>query len=443
MDRATVKRSQPRSLETRATILAAAEQVFAKAGLDGARIDAIADAAGVNKALLYYYFKSKGGLYEAVMEDHFREFNHRALAVLGGRERASDVLLRYVSLYFDFISTRRRYAALYQQLMTTRGRPLERLVRKYFVPRNAAFNKLLERGIRAGEFRRTDAHHTAMSIVSLIVSYDPQIQYYAAKFPGQPLVRNLVLALTDTFYRSVYETFRELAMTHGVWIAVGTNMAPARRVEAADDPDLVALLRDSDEPGRTYAYEAVQPFAPNATYVFAPDGEVIVGDGQGGTLRSPSQTDGVIRGSTSKSYLVPIEQPPPGTGAGLSLSFTPLRDQEVLDTPVGRLAIVISKDAWMVDVNDRFVAKGANVVLQPEAFDSWAFTTSEWSPDVFKEGGYANLQKNPEWVANVDASLTGNLLEITFDGQSAIIGRKEKVDPGLLSPANAGFFAHS
>jgi TetR/AcrR family transcriptional regulator len=171
MDRATVKRSQPRSLETRATILAAAEQVFAKAGLDGARIDAIADAAGVNKALLYYYFKSKGGLYEAVMEDHFREFNHRALAVLGGRERASDVLLRYVSLYFDFISTRRRYAALYQQLMTTRGRPLERLVRKYFVPRNAAFNKLLERGIRAGEFRRTDAHHTAMSIVSLIVFY--------------------------------------------------------------------------------------------------------------------------------------------------------------------------------------------------------------------------------------------------------------------------------
>ena len=49
----------------------------------------------------------------------------------------------------------------------------------------------------------------------------------------------------------------------------------------------------------------------------------------------------------------------------------------------------------MVDVNDRFVAKGANVVLQPEAFDSWAFTTTEWSPDVFREGGYANVRRTP------------------------------------------------
>lgn len=174
MDRATAqkgRRPQPRSLETRAMILAAAERVFAKAGLDGARIDAIAAAAGVNKALLYYYFKSKDGLYEAVMEDHFREFNRQALAVLEAPEAAGAVLLRYVSLYFDFISTRRRYAALYQQLMTTRGRPLERLARKYLVPRNTAFNKLLERGVRTGEFRRADARHTAMSVVSLIVFY--------------------------------------------------------------------------------------------------------------------------------------------------------------------------------------------------------------------------------------------------------------------------------
>ena len=69
MEQTTVqkgRRPQARSLDTRAAILAAAEQIFAKAGLDGARTDAIAAAAGVNKALLYYYFKSKDGLYEAV-----------------------------------------------------------------------------------------------------------------------------------------------------------------------------------------------------------------------------------------------------------------------------------------------------------------------------------------------------------------------------------------
>jgi hypothetical protein len=290
-------------------------------------------------------------------------------------------------------------------------------------------------GTRGATARQQDG--TTLAIVFLAGSYDAQMNHYKAKFPGQPLIRNLVLALTDTFYRAVYETFRELATTHGVYLAVGTNMAPARRVEAADDPALVALLRDPDEPGRTYAYEAVAPFAPNTTLVFTPDGDVLVGDGGGGTLRAPSETAGVIPGSTSKAYLVPIEQPPPGTAAGLALSFNPVRSQEVLDTPVGRLAIVISKDAWMVDVNDRYVAKGANVVLQPEAFDSWAFTTTEWSPDVFREGGLANLQKNPEWVANVDPDLTGNLFEITFDGQTSIIGRKQKVDPGPLSPDNA------
>ena len=73
----TGARRAARGAETRAAILAAAEQVFAKAGLAGARTDAIAAAAGVNKALLYYYFKSKGGLYEAVVEDHFREFNRQ------------------------------------------------------------------------------------------------------------------------------------------------------------------------------------------------------------------------------------------------------------------------------------------------------------------------------------------------------------------------------
>jgi TetR/AcrR family transcriptional regulator len=157
--------------DSRAAILAAAEQSFAKAGLAGARTDSIAAAAGVNKALLYYYFKSKGGLYEAVVEDHFREFNRQALEVLAAPGSARAVLLRYVSLYFDFISARQRYAALYQQLMTARGKPLERLVRKYMVPRSDAFNALLKRGIRDGELRRTDARHTAISVVGLIVFY--------------------------------------------------------------------------------------------------------------------------------------------------------------------------------------------------------------------------------------------------------------------------------
>ncbi len=91
----------------------------------------------------------------------------------------------------------------------------------------------------------------------------------------------------------------------------------------------------------------------------------------------------------------------------------------------------------MVDVNDRFEAKGANVILQPEAFSAWAFQPAPWEPDIFKEGGFANLQKNPAWQVNVDASLTGNFFDTFFDGQSAIIGRKRKAPAGPLGPRNA------
>jgi TetR/AcrR family transcriptional regulator len=162
---------QARSAETRAAILAAAGRVFAKSGLAGARTDAIADAAGVNKALLYYYFKGKDSLYEAVVEDHFREFNRQALQVLAAPGPARAVLLRYASLHFDFMSASHQSAPLFQQLMMTGGKFLERLIRKYFAPRGEALGRLIERGMRSGEFRRADPFQVSISIVSLIVFY--------------------------------------------------------------------------------------------------------------------------------------------------------------------------------------------------------------------------------------------------------------------------------
>lgn len=52
---------------TRTRIIDAAEATFAAEGIAGARVDDIADRADVNKRMLYYYFGSKDGLYEAVL----------------------------------------------------------------------------------------------------------------------------------------------------------------------------------------------------------------------------------------------------------------------------------------------------------------------------------------------------------------------------------------
>src|SRR5579863_3887023 len=59
---------QARDLTTARRIVATAEQVFAEQGLAGARMDEIARAAKVNKALLYYYFRSKEELHRFVLE---------------------------------------------------------------------------------------------------------------------------------------------------------------------------------------------------------------------------------------------------------------------------------------------------------------------------------------------------------------------------------------
>lgn len=60
-----------KSVETEENILIAARQIFAQKGFAGARMQEIADTAGINKALLHYYFKSKEKLFEQVFEEAF------------------------------------------------------------------------------------------------------------------------------------------------------------------------------------------------------------------------------------------------------------------------------------------------------------------------------------------------------------------------------------
>jgi hypothetical protein len=262
---------------------------------------------------------------------------------------------------------------------------------------------------------------SAAAFVDLLNTYAPQVAYYEERYPGLGGIGYLFLAATDTFYRAFYETFRDLAITYGVHVAASINAAPARRIEVAAHPDLVSLLRDPDEAAtRSYAYEAVAGTAVNTLFVFAPDGEVLVLDAAGTTVRSPSQTGGLLRGSLDKAYLTELEL------SLLGLAYGEVRDLDVLDTPVGRLGSVTSKDAWMIDVNDRYDAKHPELIIQPEAFDSWGFTVEPWLPDGFKAGGFAQLQRNPSFLFNLTPCLVGNLYDVTFDGQGAVIGKRRK-----------------
>src|ERR1700679_3128336 len=95
-----------RAEQTRKAILDAAIVEFSAPGLSGARTEAIAEAAGANKALLYYYFKSKKGLYEAAIEKDSGKVVEDGLAALDPIYSAGERLLRTALNHFDRILTK-------------------------------------------------------------------------------------------------------------------------------------------------------------------------------------------------------------------------------------------------------------------------------------------------------------------------------------------------
>jgi TetR/AcrR family transcriptional regulator len=171
-DRPAMRHSRPHnSGATRQAILHAAERIFADEGLEGARTDAIAAAAGVNKALLYYYFRSKHGLYREVLEGYLADFNRQAMELLSSEGSARAVLERYINLHFDFIAAHRHHGPLFQRMLMTDEKSWVRLARELGLPRMKAILKVIERGKRDGELRQMDSFHIAISLVALVVFY--------------------------------------------------------------------------------------------------------------------------------------------------------------------------------------------------------------------------------------------------------------------------------
>ncbi len=89
---------------TEARILDAAEAVFVRRGVDGARTQEIADEAGVNKALLHYYFRTKERLSEAVFRRIASAFFPRIVAAFGADEPVAERVRRVVAVEAEFLS---------------------------------------------------------------------------------------------------------------------------------------------------------------------------------------------------------------------------------------------------------------------------------------------------------------------------------------------------
>lgn len=177
-------RGQPE--ESRASILRAAAHEFAENGIAGARTDAIAREARVNKALLYYYFKDKETLYGAVLDDAFSGLKTTVFRVLDGDLPPREKMLAYAGAYFDFVASNQMYPRLMQREMM-RAREgqsvhIDKIIKNYLRPTFGRVGELMQKGIAEREFRPVDPAHFVTSMVAMIVFY----------FSSAPMMQKIV-----------------------------------------------------------------------------------------------------------------------------------------------------------------------------------------------------------------------------------------------------------
>jgi TetR/AcrR family transcriptional regulator len=167
--------SRGRPVESRAAILEAAIREFSNQGIAGARTDAIACAAKVNKALLYYYFKDKEALYGAVLDQVFGGLIACVGEVLSRDLPPREKIIAYAGAHFDYIASHPLYPRIVQGEMMWAGRgratQLERIVKKYFRPLFGRVAGALREGQVSGEFRSVDPLHFVPSMIAVIVFY--------------------------------------------------------------------------------------------------------------------------------------------------------------------------------------------------------------------------------------------------------------------------------
>lgn len=93
-----------KDLNTEQRILEAAKDVFVRKGLEGARMQEIADEARINKALLHYYFRSKDKLFEAVFKETFFKLLPNVIDLMQSDISLFEKIRLFVENYIDVIT---------------------------------------------------------------------------------------------------------------------------------------------------------------------------------------------------------------------------------------------------------------------------------------------------------------------------------------------------
>jgi AcrR family transcriptional regulator len=137
-------------------ILDVAERVFSEKGFDGASTRLISGEAGVNMAMLNYYFGSKEGLFLAIFQRKISSFQN-ILQNLGNDESigAWEKMEKYIEMYGEKIVNNNCFQRLlYQEMGMNRGNDLSDKLRDLLLKNVTELDKILKEGINNGEFKK-------------------------------------------------------------------------------------------------------------------------------------------------------------------------------------------------------------------------------------------------------------------------------------------------
>ncbi|CAN5894970.1 TetR/AcrR family transcriptional regulator [soil metagenome] len=168
---------EPRSRDadrSQQAILDAAREEFALLGLAGARVDSIAERAGLNKRLIYYYFSSKDDLFLAVLESAYANIREAEKELHLLDLPPAEAVRRLMEFTWNYYLEHPEFITLLNSANLHQARHLEKSkrVREMNSPVIQTLGDILERGRKEGVFRGgVDPVHLYISIAGIAYFY--------------------------------------------------------------------------------------------------------------------------------------------------------------------------------------------------------------------------------------------------------------------------------
>jgi len=159
-------------MDTRRDILSAARTVFALKGFAGTSVREVAEAARVNKAMIYYYFQNKVDLYRAVLSDSFEAMqNIWQHEIFQGNAPARQKIQTYIEGFIHFQLRNQDLRRILASEFTTTGTKsgnLKWIAEKYFSKNHVALVKILEEGMKSGELKKMNPFMAVVALLGMI-----------------------------------------------------------------------------------------------------------------------------------------------------------------------------------------------------------------------------------------------------------------------------------